>query len=524
MNLEAITLYQQSQYLAQQINGARISKIFMPNANSLLIQVYKNGVQNLLCDLGGNGPALYLTDVIPENPDTPPAFCMLLRKHLEEGRIAGIEQKNFDRIIAITIDVLENNNKITTKELIFELTGRINNIIFTIDGKIIDCLRHIGSNNNHLRTILPTYQYQLPPCPQKMHPLAIEAEKLANAIQYNQADNLTLKIMNTLAGIGKHTATLLAQADNLTEALKNLQKKFYTAPDDSINSYIKNEMAKKPTQPEKKTILQQIVQSEITKNKKRMTAVKQDLTQANNAETERIIADTLMANLQQIHKGETLIQLPSIYDDTILQIKLNPELSPNDNAQAYYKRYNKYKRAKSELKKQISQAQELLDYLQSIATSLQISTTKQELEEINEELINIGIIKKNKKKRIPSTASQPLHLQITNGDIYIGKNNRQNDWVTFKIGKPQDLWFHTKDIPGSHVILQGEHSDTNIAAAQLLAAWFSQGRQGSNIPVDMVERKFVKKPSGAKPGFVIFTNNRTSYVNIDEEKIKELLK
>lgn len=524
MNLEAIDLYKQTQYLSQKITGAKIIKIFMPSPSSLLLQLYKNKTLNLICNLAGNGPALYLTDTIPPNPDTPPSFCMLLRKHLEEGKITAVTQRNFDRIIAVTIDILDHNNQIITKELIFELTGQTNNIVFVQNNLVIDCLKHIGTNSNRVRVVLPNEKYTLPPSKNGLHPLAVEPEKLTAAILANPAENLTEKILQTLCGIGKRTATFLANQDNLTAAIKNLQTRYSTPPTDELNNYIQEQMAQKPPQLERKIILQQTVKNEIAKTNKRVQALKKDLANADNADIERIKADTLMANLTSISKGQILFKTPSIYDNTMLEIKLNPELSPNDNAQTYYKRYNKFKRAKTELAKQITQAEQQLLYLESIAVSLDTSQNKQEIEEINEELINIGIIKKGKRKKAVTTLSQPLHIHLNNADIYIGKNNRQNDFVTFKIAKTQDLWFHTKEIPGSHVVLQGEHSPENIKLAQMLAAWFSQGRQGSNIPVDMVEKKYVKKPSGAQPGFVIFTNNRTSFINIDEKKIKEILK
>ena len=210
MNLEAIDLYRQTQYLAKKITGAKISKIFMPTPTSLLLQLYKNEVLNLFCNLGGNGPALYLINNPPANPANPPAFCMLLRKHFEDSKIAEICQINFDRIIKIRADVLEGN-KIVTKDLIFELTGRTNNILFVQDGKIIDCLKHINGAINRVRTILPNTEYIFPPKKLGLHPLAIEAEKLTAAIYANPADNLTDKIMHTLIGIGKHTAEILAK-------------------------------------------------------------------------------------------------------------------------------------------------------------------------------------------------------------------------------------------------------------------------------------------------------------------------
>ena len=274
---------------------------------------------------------------------------------------------------------------------------------------------------------------------------------------------------------------------------------------------------------EEKILLERLVKKEIAKTCDRLAAFHKDLENADNAETERIKADTLMANLYKIKKGDNQINLPSIYNNENLTIQLDPKLTPTENTEKYYKRYNKFKRAKIELKKQIEDAEKLKIYLESVDVSLATSETKNEIAEINEELQTAGIIKLGKKKKQNTEASKPLHLHLENAEIYIGKNNKQNDFVTFKIAKANDLWFHVKNIPGSHVILQGEADEKNIYLAELLAAWFSKARNGSNIPVDMVQKKFVKKPNSSPPGFVIFTNNHTDYINIDEEEIKKLL-
>ena len=200
--------------------------------------------------------------------------------------------------------------------------------------------------------------------------------------------------------------------------------------------------------------------------------------------------------------------------------------SPADNAQAYYKKYNKYKRAQGELRQQIQATEESLEYLATLDASLLTATTKNEIEEIRQEMVAAGLIKEfGKKKKTALQKSQPLHIKLRQGvDIYIGKNNKQNDYVTFTLGGPRDLWFHTKDIPGSHLIMKAAAAtDEDIQLAIALAAYFSKGRNGSNVPVDCVERRYVKKPSGAKPGFVIFTNQKTYYTTPDEQALAPFL-
>ena len=257
-----------------------------------------------------------------------------------------------------------------------------------------------------------------------------------------------------------------------------------------------------------------------------LAALQEDLLHAEDAEGQRMLADTIMANLYQLRKGQTSAELVNIYDGTSVTIKLNPMFSPSDNAQAYYKKYNKYKRAQSELRQQIEVTESMLTYLASLDASLMTATTKNEIEEIRQEIVGAGLIREiGKKKKTPLQKSQPLHLKLRQGvDLYIGKNNKQNDYVTFTIGGPRDLWLHTKDIPGSHIIMKAATpQEADIALAVELAAYFSKARSGSNVPVDCVERRYVKKPAGAKPGFVIFTNQRTYYATPDEHKLAPYL-
>ena len=273
--------------------------------------------------------------------------------------------------------------------------------------------------------------------------------------------------------------------------------------------------------------LQKLVTSELAKASKKLAALQEDLLHAEDAEAQRMLADTLMANLYQLRKGQTSAQLINIYDGTSVTIKLNPVLSPTDNAQAYYKRYNKFKRAQSEVRQQIVATEAAQAYLASLDASLLTATTKNEIEEIRQEMVSAGIIREiGKKKKTALQKSQPLHLKLrADVDLYIGKNNKQNDYVTFTIGGPRDLWFHTKDIPGSHIILKASQIEPqDIELAVQLAAYFSKARSSSNVPVDCVARRYVKNPAGSKPGFVIFTNQRTYYTTPDEQALAPYLK
>ena len=547
----------------------------MPNPHAVLLLVRRSrDTSALLADLNGGSPALYIPAKLPENPETPPSFCMLLRKHLEEGRITRIYQSDLDRIITLEIDMLGQSSKIITKKLICELTGKNSNLILTQDGVIIDSLKHVGAAQSSYRTILPGKEYVAPPPQAGLNLLTADPAEIVSTANSLPSATFAKAFVSATTGVGKATATeLLAAADilpqtvrlepseehALTQCITELQqrlngealqpvyalvgrtnqvKTILALPPlvnkselsvrefGDINSAINFAMSLAPIQLPQHEQLQKLVTAEAAKLSRKLNALQEDLLHAEDAESQRMLADTIMANLYQLHKGQTSAELINIYDGNTVTIKLNPILSPSDNAQAYYKKYNKYKRAQSELRQQIEATESMLTYLASLDASLLTATTKNEIEEIRQEMVTAGLIREiGKKKKTALQKSQPLHLKLREGvDLYIGKNNKQNDYVTFTVGGPRDLWLHTKDIPGSHVIMKSTSPTAeDIALAVELAAYFSKARSGSNVPVDCVERRYVKKPAGAKPGFVIFTNQRTYYATPNEERLAPFL-
>lgn len=577
MNLEGLTLKLVNDHLKEELLGGKIYRVFMPTPHSLLLMIKRDrDTTALLAELNGGSPALYIPKQLPENPDVPPAFCMLLRKHLEEGRITAIKQQDLDRIITLEIDMLGASSKIITKKLIFELTGKNSNIILEQDGIIIDSIKHIGASQSSYRLILPGKEYVAPPPQSGLNPLTanpMELVRIANAAP--AATFLKGFIANTV-GLGKYTASeLLTAADIIINQVKlepaeekalaatisNLQERLNgNGPKpvyaiigrtnqvktiltlqpqiletgasvkefSNINDAICYAMSLKPIQLPQHEQLQKLVSAETAKLEKKLQALEKDLNNAQDAEAQRMLADTIMANIYQIKKGQTSADLINIYDGEPVTVSLSPILSPTENAQAYYKRYNKYKRAQVEVQLQMEAAKEMLQYLASLDSSLMTAVTKAEVEEIRQEMIASDLIKEiGKKKKSLAQKSMPLHIKLNDeADLYIGKNNKQNDYVTFTMGGPRDLWFHTKDIPGSHLILKTtlpEYRQSDIEIAVQLAAYFSKARSGSNIPVDCVQRRYVKKPAGSKPGFVIFTNQKTYYTTPDETLINKLL-
>ncbi len=577
MNLEGITINILTKELQDRLLGGRIYKIFMPNKNSLLLLIKTdNAVAALAADFSGGSPYLYLPEKQPERPDTPPAFCMLLRKHLEEGRITKIEQSGLDRIITMEISSIGSARQIISKQLIFELTGKNANIIFTGDGIILDSLKHINKALSSYRQILPGLPYIAPPPQSGMDILNSAPADVTAAVQQLPAAPAKALIAAT-TGIGQYTALNLLHAagitednineDNapcLTEAIGKLQQdvnsvKTANAPVyavitrtntvktilpycpmqlaegekvqefTNLNSAIAFAQSLTPVLLPEQELLTKTVSSETEKLIKKAALLKTELAAAQDAEQQRIIADTLMANLYRIPKGSSTCTAENIYDGTPLEITLAPELSANENAQKYYKHYNKLKRAQTEIKEQLKLTQEAIEYLGSIEVALKLVQTRAEVAEIKAELAAAGFITvKAAKNKMPQAKSQPAAVKLSaDTTLYIGKNNKQNDFVTFSIGTGSDLWFHTKNIPGSHIILKTtlpQPEEKDIRTAAMLAAYFSKARGGSKVPVDSTLRKYVKKPSGAKPGFVIYTNQTTHYVTPNEAEVQQILK
>lgn len=579
MNLEGLTLHILTNKLQQELLSGKIYKVFMPSYESLLLLIKRErDTLALLADLSSGSPMLYLPDKLPERPEVPPAFCMLLRKHLEEGRITRIDQSGLDRIITIDIDTIGTARQIVTKQLIFELTGKNSNIIFAENGIIADSLKHVNKAMSSFRQIMPNIPYVAPPLQAGLSVLTADANAIIAAMRDIDAKTRLAALISATTGIGKMTAAQLfaaAAIDNATTVLTSddeqrlvtaisaLQKLlaaehadqqpvyalisrtnqvktiFAFEPQilddgctvkkmDNINSALNYAVTLTPIQLPEQEMLQKLVANEVQKLEKKLPVLAEDLKNADNAEMQRIVADTIMANIYQINKGQSSCQLVNIYDDTPLEVTLSPLLTPTENAQAYYKRYNKYKRAQSEVQHQIDATQEMLAYLASIDASLTTATLKNEIAEIKQELITAGLLQApTKKNKSQAFKSEPLVVKLSEDTtLYIGKNNKQNDYVTFDLGRGKDLWFHTKNIPGSHVILKTslpQASGDAIDTAVMLAAYFSKSRNGSKVPVDCTERRFVKKPNGAKPGFVIYTDQTTYYATPDEEEIKKLL-
>ena len=577
MNLEGIALYALTDYLKREITGSRIYKIGMPSAHVVYFSLRREyDTIHLIMDVNGGSPSVWIAAAAPGNPQEPPAFCMLLRKHLEEGKITQVRQYGLDRVIELEISLLGRTGRIIIKQIIIELTGKNANLVFAEDGKILDSIKHINPLMNSVRVIQPGYAYNPPPPQTGLNILTAVPDEIVEAIPDEVTGSLWKQLVNVTTGIGKASALQLLSAariplsatyltpmdrNHLVSAITDLQVNVTANPAaqpatalitgsnqcqtvfpfpiayipegchpetfPGMNDALCHAARLQPVQLPEQELLQKTVLSELRKTEKKISALEHDLSLSNDADTFRIIADSLMAALYQIQKGASSCSVPNIYDGTLLQVALSPVLTPAENAQKYYKKYNKLKRAQEEIAIHLAEATDMRTWLESVDESLRLATTRQETEEIKEELQTAGILPVPKRKPHASGKSSPLQIVFSESTrIYIGKNNRQNEEVTFRIATGSDLWLHVQKIPGSHVVIKTtlpEPEPEALDAAVRLAAYFSKARGGSQVPVDCVPRRFVKKPPGARPGFVIFTNQKTFYTTPDEAFIKNLL-
>ncbi|MDR3564867.1 MAG: NFACT RNA binding domain-containing protein [Negativicutes bacterium] len=583
MNLDGLSLSPLVAELQAKLAGARVDKIFQPDRYTIIIWLRQPGETfALLLSANPEYPRIHLAENLPGNPLTAPVFSMLLRKHLEDGRLARIEQHSLDRVVRLHFDVRGDRGLIITKQLIIEIMGKHSNIILVQDDVIIDSVRRVSQHMSRFRQVLPGRDYALPPDQARANPLVMTTADFAARIRQHPKEQagLSKAIIDSAVGVGPLTAREIAWRSGLAAdlAVSTLDDADSAALAQSIAEIISPlaegtvqptvvvgsdgrrllgiaafrlehlssgdvldfpTMSKavefaasfqgKPENPEK-TILQKLVAGEMAKLARKETVLTEEIATADQADTLRCHADILMSHLHSVEPGASEVILPNLYapdpDRESVTIILDPLLSILVNAQHYYAKYNKMKRAQESLALQIKECQKEFGYLDSIAVALENATTADEIIEIRQELVQAGYLKDSSKRRPPPPTAVQTARTPDGLIVLVGKNNRQNDLVTFKQGQPDDLWFHTKDIPGSHVILRSSGFDPSIealTAAAGLAAYYSKARQSASVPVDYTRRRHVKKPAGAKPGFVIYDHQKTIYVTPDEELVKKLM-
>ena len=559
MNLDGFSMRPLTLELANKLVGGRVDKITQQNKVNFALTVRQLGQTFLLkISVAPQNPAMYIAEKIPENLPEPSTFCMVLRKNLENGRIAEIRQHELDRIIFIDVDSIGAGGKIQTVTLACELIGKYSNIILIHEDKIIDALKKVGTNSSRVRTVLPNQIYQLPP---EQNKLDIFAADFANVLEKIRAEkNLRLDkaVMNVCQGFGPQSSkevAFQAEQTNLPDALEKIisnaknptpclveesgkvlaisavqlnylqgnVKNFSTL---SEMLEIADALSGSYTPPDKEKFTR-LIHNELRRATNKISVLENELAAAENAEDFKILADNLSTYRYQFKDhADAEISVANIYDGKQLSIPLDKKITIAANVQNLYKKYDKLKRAKNFIQEQIDKCRAEILYLESVEHSLKSSNTLADIDEIKSELVSGGYLKEGKKKTAPSKKPEPYKFFALDGtEILIGKNNFQNDRLTFKIAKPTDIWLHTKNITGSHVILRCEGAESNeetLLFAARLAVKFSSAAESTNVPVDYTLCKFVKKPSGAKPGFVIFTNQKTVYVDALEENFNEL--
>ena len=556
--------------------GARVEKIHQPSRDTVIFHLRcETGRQKLLFAPNPAAPRLHFTASNPENPDQPPMFCMLLRKHLSGARLASVSQMEMERMAEFAFDCTDEMGYPVQKKLVVELMGKTCNLyLLDPEGRILDCLRRVALDESAKRAALPGFHYQKPEEITKKNPEFLEKEDYVNLLEVPGADVLSERLMDCLGGLSPlvcREASLFATGDTDTrleglhipdiaeklhlffrEHLQNPKPCYFPLPDGSpkqfafcpIYEYGENRQAesfsqlmdsyyivkdRKDAMRQKGQAVRKTVTNLCQRIARKLAIQEKELTATYDRERLRQLGDIVTANLHKITKGQKILQAEDFYDEnmTVIDIPISVTLSPQQNAAKFYKDYTRMKNAEKELTKQIALGKEELTYLQSVLEELNRAETEAELEEIRQELQGSGYLRSDGKKRLKQAKSKPMEFVSTDGyTIYVGRNNRQNEELTFKSARRDDLWLHAQKVHGSHVIIACGGTtppDDTVTQAAQLAAFYAESTGGQNIPVDVTPVKQVKKTPGGKPGMVIYHTYRTIIVNPYKEIVVDPL-
>lgn len=561
MNLDGLTMSVLAKELNERLQTGQIQKLYQIDKTTLLFKIRAlNEDQNLIITVGAT-PAMYLSKPLQDLPKEPSSLCMFLRKHIEGSRIVKVEQINGDRIMCIQTDKLEMDGSITSTLIYVELMGKYSNCIFVQDGVILESLIHVSPLMNRERSISPKLQYDLPPNANRVSLMDFDYNEIRNLLVSFGNGSVQQSIRAIFNGFGKplldevlYNANLngyeiitdleAPQVDKLANALYDLKmmlqngngllslvndnhKKAYSTfilhNYNVVKTYETISEALEETIHSTKAIhtadkeLEKILTAAIKKEEGRHQKIKDELEDTNKMDTYKLYGDLLMINAHLQVQYEPSIELQNLLSDEgeMLTIPLKPNLTIVENAQWYYKLYTKLKNRMVSGEYQLNASTTKLEYLKSILYSISLATTRESLEEIRKECMDAGIIKKSKKPLSYKLGkSNYIHLTIDEGEMFIGRNNQQNEYLTHRFAKPTDIWFHTQDIQGSHLILRlnVEPDDMILSKVAQYAAYFSKARETSKVPVDYTYIKNIKKPPGSPLGFVIFNTHQTMIV------------
>lgn len=581
MALDGAFLYAVKSELTGLIGG-RIDKIAQPAKEELIITFRAlGGNRKLLMSASANSARVHLTSVAVDNPKAPPMFCMLMRKHLNNGKLLDIRQDGLERILYFDFEAMNEIGDMVKLTLAVEIMGRYSNIVLiNSEGRVIDAIKRVDADMSRERMILPGIAYEYPPRSDRLSILTAKKDEIHQKLFEQRNDDLAKCLVKTFEGIsplfarecvyscsaddinlseldesrfeklteyifsvrdklilGKNEFVVLIDADR---ALKDFcfveirqygslmkTSRFETAG--QTLDYFYSERDNMNRLKQRSSDLLKLLANTSDRISRKLAVQREELKTCAQRDELKIKGDLINANIYRLTKGQTVAELENYCDDNkLMKIELDVRLSPSQNAQRYYAEYRKAATAEKMLTELIEKGEGELKYIDSVFDALTRSTTENEVLELKEELAEQGYIRRKGARQKPVKAAAPIEFTSSDGyKILVGRNNRQNDTLTLKTADKTDIWLHTKDIPGSHVIIftEGKYPpDRTIAEAAELAAFHSKAKASAQVPVDFTEVKYVKKPSGAKPGMVIFTNNQTLYVAPDAELAERLKK
>lgn len=575
MAFDGITVAALVQELRDNLTGGRIAKIAQPEPDELLLTIKApTGQRKLYISASASLPLIYLTDENKLSPMTAPNFCMLLRKHIGNGRITSISQPKLERIISLHIEHLNELGDLCEKKLIIEIMGKHSNIIFCDDkDMILDSIKHVSAQMSSVREVLPGRTYFIPDTMEKSDPLSVNEKKFLDTLKEKPVP-LGKAIYTSFTGISPVIAEdicFLAGLDSQLPAseldedtflhlfrqfsyymddirgchfhpciyydgtspkdfgavalshFSNYTKQEFTSISEVLNTYYatKNTLTRIR---QKSADLRHVVQTALERNRKKYDLQKKQLRDTENREKYKVYGELIHTYGYNLAPNSRELTALNYYTNEEITIPLDPTLTPAENAQKYFNKYNKQKRTFEALTELIQETADDIHYLESISNSLDIALTEADLIQIKEELMQTGYVRRKYTKKKEKITSRPMHYISSDGyHMYVGKNNLQNEELTFSFANGNDWWFHAKGAPGSHVIVKtggDELPDRTFEEAGRLAAYYSKNRGSDKVEIDYVEKKHVKKPNGSKPGFVVYYTNYSLVIDSDISNLK----
>lgn len=566
MPFDGIVTKAVTEELQQTIFPGKITRIYQPTDTELIFTIRSKGKNHtLLLSIHPTYARIHLTADRFQNPQEPPMFCMLLRKYLSGAIIKSIEQYGLERIVFFDMEAKNEIGDVTRQRLIIELMGKHSNLML-IDkdkGHILDSMKHIGMHKNRYRTILPGAEYRFPPMQDKLNPLETTGDTFIQRLDFN-AGKMEQQIVNNFTGLSPFIAKEIVRRANLgsqdayKKAFEALQAKIaardykpaiyqhqkeafhvleitvsdgevqvFDSPSEMLDAFYSGKAQRDRVKQQAKD-LYRLIQNELHKNQRKLKKHYQTIEDAQDAVKYQRLGELLTANMHLVKKGDASVTVTDYYDpeQKEMDIPLNPHKTPSENAQHYFKRYQKLKNSKIMIEKEIEKTRAEIAYFDQLLQQIDVAGDD-DIEEIREELREEGFLRKQSHRKKKNKPAKPVldRYQASDGTtILAGKNNKQNEYLTMKVAHRDEIWLHTKDIPGSHVVIRSkEPSEETLLEAANIAAYYSKSKDSASVPVDYTRIRHVKKPNGAKPGFVTYTDQKTIYVTPSKEETERMM-